>query len=152
MIPVFVIVGKRAGLENFPESIAAQLDFRAEPDVAGEQAEHRRIRQREQITDEFTHAFAHVAVAVNENVVEPEDVAPEKLPEMFGCFRQSVDFEKFADQAHIGAPGKLHLFRTMMKVEFGRERFGERLCSGVSGMNERAVNIEENEPNHARRS
>ena len=129
-------------MKNVPQPVAAQLEFCAKPDVAGEQAEYRRIRQRLQAMDEFPDAMAHFAITACQDVVEPENVALEKLAEMFLRFRQSVDFEKFADKAHVGAPGELHFFRAVVQVEFRRERFGERLCSGVSGMDERAVNVE----------
>ena len=46
VVAIFVVVGKSAELKNLPQAEVAQLDFRAEPDVAGEQAEHGRLRQR----------------------------------------------------------------------------------------------------------
>jgi hypothetical protein len=39
-----------------------------------------------------------------------------------------------------------------MQVKLGGERFGKRLCARAAGVNQGAVNIEENEPNHARAS
>jgi len=39
----------------------------------------------------------------------------------------------------------------MMQVEFRRERFFEGLRPGMSRVDERAVNVEENEPNHAKK-
>jgi hypothetical protein len=95
--------------------------------------------------------MADFAVTVGENVVEPENVALKKLPKMFRRFRQIVDFEKFADEADVGSPGEFHFFRTVMEVEFRRKRFFESLRSGVARVDERAVNIEQNEPNHAAR-
>jgi hypothetical protein len=38
-----------------------------------------------------------------------------------------------------------------MQVKFRGKRFGECARAGVPGVNERAVNVEENEPNHAAR-
>ena len=149
VIAVFIVVGKSAELKNFPKPEAAQLDFRAQPDVAGEQSKHRRIRQRLQVADEFAHAVAYVAVTVRKNMVEPENVALKKLREMFRRFGQRVDFEKFADKAHVGAPGEFYLFGAVMQVEFRRESFFESLRAGVTRVNERAVNVEQNEPHHA---
>jgi hypothetical protein len=62
-----------------------------------------------------------------------------------------VDFEKFADEAEIGAPGELHFFRTVMEVEFRRKGFFESLRAGVARVDERAVNVEQNEFHHERR-
>jgi hypothetical protein len=62
-----------------------------------------------------------------------------------------VNFEKFADEAHVRASGEFYFFDAVMKVEFGRECFGECLRAGVACVDERAVNVEQNEPNHAAR-
>jgi hypothetical protein len=88
---------------------------------------------------------------MRENVVEPENVTLKKLPEMFLRFRQPVDFEKFADEANVGAPGEFHFFRAVIQVEFRRKSFLESLCARVPRVDKRAVDVEENEPNHALR-
>jgi hypothetical protein len=62
-----------------------------------------------------------------------------------------VELEKFTDKAHVSAPGELHFFGAVMQVEFRRKRFSERLRSGVPRVDERAVNVEENEPDHAKK-
>ena len=36
LIAIFTVVGERTGLKGVPKAEAAQFDFRAEPDVAGE--------------------------------------------------------------------------------------------------------------------
>lgn len=142
LVAFFVVVGKCAEMKIFPKVVAAQFEFRAEFDIAGKQAERRRIFEREQIADEILDAVTNLTVAVRENVVEPENVALEKFREMFRRFVQAMDFEKFADEADVGASGKFYFFRTVMEIEFRRERFGKRLRAGVAGVNERAVNIE----------
>ena len=45
LIAVFRVVGESAGLEQLPQFVVAQFDFRAEPDVAGQQAERRGLGQ-----------------------------------------------------------------------------------------------------------
>jgi hypothetical protein len=87
---------------------------------------------------------------VRENVVEPENVTFKKLPEMFRRFHETVNPEKFADEADIRAPGELHFFRAVMKIEFRGECFGKRPCARAARVNKRAVNVEENQPDHAR--
>jgi len=62
-----------------------------------------------------------------------------------------VDAEKFAHEAHVRAPGELHLFRTVMEVELRGEGFGERPRARAAGVDQRAVNVKENEPDHAAR-
>jgi len=62
-----------------------------------------------------------------------------------------VHLEKFADEAHVGAPGELHFFRAVVQVEFRGERFFESLRSGMACVDERAVNVEQNQFHHARK-
>jgi hypothetical protein len=85
------------------------------------------------------------------DVVEPENVASKKLAEMLRPFVEVMDFKKFAHQAHVGAAGELHFFRPVMEIEFRGKSFGERLRARAAGVHQRAVNVEQNEPNHAAR-
>ena len=78
LVALFVVVGEPAGLKDLPEIEVAQLDLRAEPDVAGEQAEQRRLRQRLQFADEFPHARTELGLAVAQDMVQPEDVTLEE--------------------------------------------------------------------------
>jgi hypothetical protein len=78
LIAILVIVRKRAGDEVIPEIEVAQFDFRAEPDVAGEQAERGRFGQRLQITNQLPDAGTGFRLAVSKNVVEPEHIALEE--------------------------------------------------------------------------
>ncbi len=89
-----------------------------------------------------SNAVADFAFAVRKDVVEPENVSPEKLREMFRRLRQSVHLEKFADEADIRAPGELHFLGAVMQVEFRGEGFFESLRAGVARVDERAVNVE----------
>jgi hypothetical protein len=151
VVTFFVVIGKAAKRELVPQVEMAQFNFRAELDVAGEQAKRGRLGQRAQGVDQFPDAGADLRLAAGEDVVEPENVTPEKLREMFRRFRQGVDFEKFTDEADIGAAGKLHFFRAVMQVEFRGEGFGESLRPGVACVNKRAVNVEQNQFYHARK-
>ena len=149
VIAVFVVIGKAAELEKIPQAELAQFDFRAELDVTGEQAQRRRLRQCLQIADEFKNPGAGVAGAVGKDVIQPEDVSVEKLPEVPGRLIETMDFEKFPDEAHISPAGKFHLFRAVMEVEFRRKSFRESACAGMPSVDERAVNVEKYQPNHA---
>src|SRR5436309_16126212 len=74
LIAVFVVVGKRAGLENLPQLEVAQLDFGAEPDVAGQQANRRRLGQRVELMDEFPNSGKNAAPRLRQQVIQPENV------------------------------------------------------------------------------
>ena len=149
VIAVFVVIGKAAELEKIPQAELAQFDFRAELDVAGEQAQRRRLRQCLQIADEFKNSGAGVAGAVCKDVIQPEDVSVQKLPEVPRRLIETVDFEEFPDEAHIGPAGEFHLFRAVMEIEFRRKGFRERACAGMPGVDKRAVYVEKYQPNHA---
>ena len=60
-----------------------------------------------------------------------------------------MNFEKFADEADVGATGELHFFRAMMEAEFRGKGFGECLRAGMARVDERAVNVEQNQFYHA---
>src|SRR5204863_8660727 len=67
-VALFMIVGEGAGLKVIPQPEMPQLDFGAEANVAGEQAEHRRLVQGLALFDKAQDAFANVAVAMPQNL------------------------------------------------------------------------------------
>jgi len=142
VIAVFMVVRKTAHHEITPQAEPAQLDFRAQADVAREQTEHRRLRQREQVGDELPHTVTFAARALRDDVLQPENIAVEKTAKMLRPLVQVMDFEKLAHQAHIRAPGEFHLFQPVVQVEFRGEGFAKRLGARTAGVNQRAVNIE----------
>ena len=74
------------------------------------------------------------------------------LEEQLEIFRRlglAVDAEKFADQAHVRAPGEFHFFRSVVEMKMLGKRLGERRRARAAGVDERAVNVEKNQPNHA---
>ena len=59
--------------------------------------------------------------------------------------------EKFADEAHVGTPGELDFLDAVARVELGGEGLGEGLRTGPPCMNERAVNVKQNQSHHPER-
>ena len=81
-------------------------------------------------------------------VIQPENVVPEKAPEILRRGRDAVKPEKFAGEAGIGAsaePDFIHAFR---HLEFRGNGFAKCARAGAARVNERAVNVEQNEPDH----
>ena len=152
LVAILVVVRKSAGDEFLPQIEVPQLDLRTKTDVSGEQTECWRVRQCLQVADQFPDAGTGSGFALRENVVEPEDIAFEEAPKMFGVRFDVVLPEKFAHQAHVGATGKLHFLRAVRDAEFRRKRFGKRLDAGAARVDERAVNVEENEFDHSTQS
>ena len=60
-----------------------------------------------------------------------------------------VKSEKFPDEIHIRAPGKIDFLDTVRCIELGCERFCEGSYAGMTRVNERAVDVEQNESHHA---
>ena len=81
-------------------------------------------------------------------MVEPENVAREKAFEVFVGARDPVKAEELPHQADICPSGKLELFKTVGRVEFGAEDFREGAHSGAARADERAVDIKQNQPDH----
>ena len=144
-----MIVGERAGLENFPELEAAQFDFRAEFDVASEQADERRVRQTIQFADELHHSGADIAVTILDQVVKPVDIVLEEAPEVFLGVRDVAKGEHLAHERNIRATGEAHLLDAFMHAKDRGEGAGKRLDARAACADERAVNVEQNQSNHA---
>src|SRR5437879_585968 len=106
LIPVLVVVAKPAGGEMVPKMVMTQLDLRAEPDVAREQADDRRPPQVPQIPQRLAHAGQDLACKLAEEMIEPEDVAVEKPLKILRPGLDVMAREKLADDRRIGAAGK----------------------------------------------
>lgn len=142
MITILMVIGKTAEREKLPKPVLAQLDLGPKLDVAGEQAERGRFRQGLQLANQLEYAGTRMADTGSQNVIEPEDITIEKLSEMPGRLIQPMDAEKFAHQAYVRPSGKSHLFRAMMQVEFRGKCLCKRPRTGMTGVHQRAVNVE----------
>src|SRR5439155_23559036 len=87
LLALLMIIGERAGLEALPEIEVAQLDLRSQPDIAGEQAEQRRLRQRRQVFEKLTNSGANVPLAVAHHLVEAKHITVEESFEIGWCRR-----------------------------------------------------------------
>ena len=95
--------------------------------------------------------MADATGALRHDMVQKMDIAVEKLAEVPGRFVQPVIFEELAHEADIRAPGKPHFFGAVMQVEFRGERSGKRRRARATGVDERAINVEQNQFYHARK-
>ena len=85
-------------------------------------------------------------------MVEAEGVVVEKFSEIFRRGRDAVDAEQFAHEAHVRAPGKTDHVNAGVRIERRRERPRKGVSARAAGVDERAVNVEQNQFYHARRS
>src|SRR6266496_4562024 len=82
-IAIFMIVGECPGLEDVPQIIMAQFDLRAQPDVAGQQTNRRRLGKPPKLMNEFADATEDTALRLRQQVIKPENVAVKKPAEIF---------------------------------------------------------------------
>ena len=112
-----MVIGKRAGLEFVPQLKMAQLDFRAEADVAGEQAQATAVAgSADNLSEELQHPAAHLRLALRDDLVQPENVTVEEMLEILRRRRDVVETEKFAHQIHIRAPGEIDFFNAVQAL------------------------------------
>lgn len=142
VISVFMVIRKSAEMKNFPKPEMPQLDFRAEPDIAGEQAKHRRTWQRKQIADEMLDAMTRRAIALTHDVVGTESVVIKKFPEIFRRRANAMNAKKFTRQTHVRAAGETDFFDAVVRVERRRQRPRKGIFARAAGIHQRAVNVE----------
>ena len=147
-IALLVVVGESAEFELFPQAEVAQLDFRPQPDIAGEQAENRRAGQGLEGPEHLPHAAADLGLAAGQNVVEPESVPFEEALKILRRRGNVVVLKTFAHQAEIGASRKAHFIQTVLGVELRGEGFGKSLRPRVPRADERAVDVEQDQFYH----
>src|SRR5580765_1439593 len=122
-----------------------QLDLRAEPDIASEQADQWRSCHRFQIAEEFTNSRTRLRHAPRQDVIQPKNVTLKKTLEVFRRRRNPMDGKELAHEADISASSELELLQPVMRIELRSENFRERVHSSAAGMNQRAVNIKQNQ-------
>ena len=148
LIAILPVIREAARFEMFPQSEVAQLDFRSEPDVAGEQSQQRRLGQCLQISDQLADAGTFLRLTFLEQMMQPMNVALEEPREVGIRRRDAVQPKEFADEADIGASGEFHPLDAVTRAELGGEHLRKRPDARASGVDERAINVEENESNH----
>ena len=82
-------------------------------------------------------------------MVQPEDVALEEPLKVLRRRRDLVEAEELAHEADIGAPGELQPLEPVHGIELGGKRLGKSLHPRAARVDQRAVNIKENQPHHA---
>ena len=152
VVAMVVIVAERSclGFKPGPQRVMPQLDFRAEPDVTREETEPRRSWQRGELREKFVRAGARATALFAEQMIEPESVAIEEAARVLGSVRDAVMREQFADQSGVRAPGEGEMLGAIGNLELHRERAPERAHAGPAGLNQRAIDVEQDEFDHAR--
>ena len=148
LIALFMVIGKSAGLEEFPQAEVAQFDLRAQADVASQKAKQGRFGKLPELVDEGADARAFAGFTVPEDLVEPEDVTIKEPAEIICRGRDSVHRKKLAHKAEIGASGEFEAFEAVGGAKLHLEDFGESFDTGAAGADEGAVDVEKDEADH----
>ena len=99
--------------------------------------------------EKVSDAHANLAFALLQDVVEPKDEEIEKPLKILGRGCDLMIAEEFADQTGVRPPSELQAFEPVHRIEFRRKYFGKSLYSGAAGMDQRAVNIKQDQTHHA---
>lgn len=142
-VAVLVVVAKAAGDEGIPQAVVAEFDLRAEADVAGEQAEERRVGECGEFGQPFARAGTRPASKFAEMVFEPEDVGVAEALKVFRRGRDAMQREELADEAGVRAARETHLLGAVRQAKLGGECAPKRSHTRTTGVQQRAVNVEE---------
>jgi len=148
LIALLVVVAKCAGLEDLPEIEVAQLDFRTQTDVSGQEANDGWLRQRAKLAQEMSDTGNDPALGSGEEIIEPKNVAVEKPAGILRARLNPVLEKELPGERRVGPTGELQTLGPIREIELGGERAGERFHASAARANQRAVNVEQNQSDH----
>src|SRR2546423_15342067 len=98
------------------------------------------------------HAGKDGAIECRQDLFQPDDIGAEKAREVFGCLRDAKLLKEIAHDCRVGAAGEIKVFGGVRDVKFEFANFGECFFARAAGLDERAVDIEEDEADHVIRT
>jgi len=146
VVPVLRVIRKSADVEGFPQPEMAELDFRTEADVSSKQADDRRRRLGLELLEKIMDAGANASAGFAQEMIQPEDVDREKPLEVLLHRCAASDGEHLSDQRNIRASGELNPLGDIRQAKVGSESLGESSHASAVGVQQRAVNVEQDEP------
>ena len=149
LVAFLVVVGEGAGLEHVPEVEVAQLDFGAEADVAGEQAEHGRLRQGLQSADELPHARAELGLGSRAGCGRARRRSGRRSAGNSPAWAGSGGSRRTRARGSGRCGRRIQALEPVRGVELGGEDLGKSLHARAARVDQRAVNVEENQADHA---
>src|SRR5438093_7258597 len=117
-----MIVPKCAGPKRLPEAVMTQLDFRAEPNVPRQQAEHGRTRHLLKCGDQFDDPRTSLAIQLRQQVLQPENIRVEESLEVAAGGADSMRAEAFAHERRIRATREIQPFSRSRDFELAGTR------------------------------
>src|SRR5207342_127599 len=94
------------------------------------------------------NAGTSIGLASSQNVIEPEDVVFEIQRKILRRRKDFVITKKLPHQAEVRAAGELQALKVIARAKLGFENFLECLHAGAARVNERAVNVKQDQSYH----
>lgn len=145
---IFVVIAETAGAEVVPQVVVSQFDLRAEAYIARQQAEERWLREGARFTKPRTHTRQNMSADLMKEIVEPEYVGIKELLKILGRVGDAMPREHLPHNRRIGPTGKPQVLRPVCEIEDRAGNFAKRPFAGATGVDEGAVDIEQNEADH----
>ena len=142
---------KSAHLKFIPKIESAQLAFGSARNVSREQANDGRRSVLSQLTQQGANTGANLAASFQQFLIESREIPGIELLKAGGAAGDSVRSEYLGDDGAIGPPGKADVVCGIVNAEILIEGMGEGTDTGATCVDESAVDIEENGPEHGRR-
>lgn len=141
LVAIVMIVGKRAELEEMPDTIMLEFQLRAPGNVAGEKSEDE-VRSRLQLFQQIQNPGQEATTgSLRKFLRKMMHVTVEKSGDVFVRSRDAMLVQNVADNAGVGHTGDLDVVQIVFNPELLAQRQFERLHAGAVGMNERAIDI-----------
>ncbi len=143
-----VIVRESAQYEFLPQSMGTQFDFCTQPDVAGQQADGRRLWQPAKFRDELVNSGQRLARMLLQQVIQKKDIRVEEMTYIFKGVLNAVLAKEFTDQTRIRTPMEGHTFGSAGLAEQQLRSSPKSAHTRASGPDERAIDIKQDESYH----
>jgi hypothetical protein len=122
--------------------------LRAQPHIARQQAEEGWLRQGARFTNPRLHTRQNMSADLMKEIVEPEYVGIKELVKIFDRVGHAVSREHLPHNRWVRPTGKPQVLRPITEIEDRASNFPKRPFAGATGVDKRAVDIEQNEADH----
>jgi hypothetical protein len=141
LVPIVMVVGEGAELEEIPDAVVRELQLRAPPQIAGQETEDI-LRSRSQAKQQFLHSRQERSLASWQFTGQKFDIEIEERGRCLFARFNLLFPQNLVDDAGIGLPGDFHAVQIVGNAELLLQHSLERLDAGAAGINQRAVNVE----------
>src|SRR6267143_6739534 len=125
-----------------------ELDLRTEPNVAGQQSDHRRLRKSAESFEHAGDAGQDFPSSLMQHMVEPKNITIEEAAKVIPARLDLIANKELANDGSIGAPGEAQLRRPIRHFELHGANFAKSFFAGPAAVDQRPVDIKQHESQH----